>query len=81
MQREQLEQLLSANSMLRSTFLMLYLKEDNVEACSIVFFHLLHQQQKQSVHRFFLMESSHQGKNIYVNEMVKKAHFPVSGPL
>ena len=32
MQREQLEQLLSANSMLRSTFLMLYLKEDNVEA-------------------------------------------------
>ena len=48
---------------------------------TIVFFHLLHQQQKQSVHRFFLMESSHQGKNIYVNEMVKKAHFPVSGPL
>ena len=48
-----------------------------------VFFHLLHQQQKQSVHRFFfLMESSHQGENIYVNEMVKKAkHFPVSGPL
>ena len=32
MQREQLEQLLSSNSMLRSTFLMLYLKEDNVEA-------------------------------------------------
>ena len=32
MQREQLEQLLSANSMIRSTFLMLYLKEDNVEA-------------------------------------------------
>ena len=31
-QREQLEQLLSSNSMLRSTFLMLYLKEDNVEA-------------------------------------------------
>lgn len=31
---------------------------------------------------FFLMESSHQGENIYVNEMVKKAqHFPVSGPL
>ena len=32
MQREQLEQLLSSNSMLRSTFLMLYLKEDKVEA-------------------------------------------------
>ena len=32
MQREQLEQLLSSNSILRSTFLMLYLKEDNVEA-------------------------------------------------
>ena len=32
MQREQLEQLLSSNSVLRSTFLMLYLKEDNVEA-------------------------------------------------
>ena len=32
MQREQLEQLLSSNSMLRSTFLMLYLKEHNVEA-------------------------------------------------
>ena len=32
MQREQLEQLLSSNSMLRSTFPMLYLKEDNVEA-------------------------------------------------
>ena len=28
MQREQLEQLLSSNSMLRSTFPMLYLKED-----------------------------------------------------
>ena len=37
MQREQLEQLLSSNSMLRSTFLMLYFKEDNVE----VFFTLL----------------------------------------
>ena len=37
MQREQLEQLLlSSNSILRSTFLMLYLKEDNVEA----FFHV-----------------------------------------
>ena len=49
---------------------------------TIVFFHLLHQQQKKSVHRFFLMESSHQGENIYVNEMVKKAqHFPVTGPL
>ena len=36
MQIEQLEQLLSSNSMLRSTFLMLYLKEDNVEA----FFHV-----------------------------------------
>ena len=32
MQREQLEQLLSPNSILRSTFLMLYLKEANVEA-------------------------------------------------
>ena len=32
MQRGQLQQLLSSNSMLRSTFLMLYLKEDNVEA-------------------------------------------------
>ena len=32
MQREQLEQLLSSNSILRSTFLMLYLKEANVEA-------------------------------------------------
>ena len=31
MQREQLEQLLSSNSVVRSTFLMLYLKEDNVE--------------------------------------------------
>ena len=29
MQREQLEQLLSSNNTLRSTFLMLYLKEDN----------------------------------------------------
>ena len=49
---------------------------------TIVFFNLLHQQQKQSVHRFFLMERSHQGAKIYVNEMVKKAqHFPVSGPL
>ena len=28
MQREQLEQLLSSNSILRSTFLMLYLKEE-----------------------------------------------------
>ena len=37
MQREQLEQLLSSNSMLRSTFPMLYLKEDKVEA----FFKLL----------------------------------------
>ena len=36
MQREQLEQLLSSSIMLRSTFLMLYLKEDNVEA----FFHI-----------------------------------------
>ena len=42
---------------------------------TIVFFHLLHQQQKQSVHRFFF-----NGENIYVNEMVKKVqHFPVSG--
>ena len=32
MQREQLEQLLSSNSMVRSTFLMLYLKEDNNKA-------------------------------------------------
>ena len=32
MQREQLEQLLSSNSILRYTFLMLYLKEDNVGA-------------------------------------------------
>ena len=32
MQREQLVQLLSSNSMLGSTFLMLSLKEDNVEA-------------------------------------------------
>ena len=32
MQREQLEQLLSSNSILRSTFLVLYLREDNVEA-------------------------------------------------
>ena len=32
MQREQLEQLLPSSSMLRSTSLMLYLKEDNVEA-------------------------------------------------
>ena len=32
MQREQLEQLLSSSSVLRSTFLMLYLKEDNVGA-------------------------------------------------
>ena len=32
MQREQLEQSLSSNSILRSTFLMLYLKEDNVGA-------------------------------------------------
>ena len=36
MQREQLEQLLSSSSVLRSTFLMLYLKEDNVGA----FFHV-----------------------------------------
>ena len=36
MQREQLEQLFSSNCMLRSSFLMLYLKEDNVEA----FFHV-----------------------------------------
>ena len=36
MQREQLEQLLSPNSILRSTFLMLYFKEDNVGA----FFHI-----------------------------------------
>ena len=34
MQREQLEQLFSSNSMLRSSFLMLYLKEDNVEGFS-----------------------------------------------
>ena len=34
LQREQCEQLLSSNSIrLRSTFLMLYLKEDNVGAC------------------------------------------------
>ena len=32
MQREQLEQLLPSSSMLRSTSLMLYLKEENVEA-------------------------------------------------
>ena len=32
MQREQLEQLLSSNSIPRSTFLMLYLKKDNVGA-------------------------------------------------
>ena len=32
MQRERLEELLSSNSIPRSTFLMLYLKEDNVEA-------------------------------------------------
>ena len=32
MQREQLEQLLSSSSVLWSTFLMLYLKEDNVGA-------------------------------------------------
>ena len=32
MPREQLEQLLSSNSTLGPTFLMLYLKEDNVEA-------------------------------------------------
>ena len=32
MQREQLEQFLSSNSVLRFTFLILYLKEDNVGA-------------------------------------------------
>ena len=32
MQREQLEQLLLSNSILRSTFLMFYLKQENVEA-------------------------------------------------
>ena len=32
MRREQLEQFLSSNSVLRSTFLMLYLKEDSVGA-------------------------------------------------
>ena len=35
MQREQLEQLLSSNSILRSTSLMLYLKEDNMGAFSL----------------------------------------------